>query len=86
MIVPVCVVYTPLSAAPPSGRTVKVRFIGFETTTVANAGVDTTYDAYVALLESAWQRAQKPVRLLGLGVQLAAPEDDAQMGLFDIGE
>ncbi len=69
-----------------SGRTVKVRFTGFETTTIASAGIDTTYEAYVALLESAWQRAGKPVRLLGLGVQLAPPEDDTQMGLFDVEE
>ena len=69
-------------AARISGRTVKVRFSGFETTTAASAGFDTSFDAYAALMENAWQRAQRPVRLLGIGVQLAPPEDASQLGLF----
>ncbi len=63
-------------------RTVKVRFTGFETTTVANAGFATCFDDFKSLLETAWQRQRKPVRLLGVGVKLAAPGIDSQMGLF----
>ncbi len=65
-----------------SGRTVKVRFAGFETTTAASAGYDTSFEAYATLMENAWLRAQRPVRLLGIGVQLAPPRDASQLGLF----
>jgi DNA polymerase-4 len=63
-------------------RTVKVRFAGFETTTVASSGTSTELADYRALLETAWQRKAKPVRLLGVGVRLAPPEPDQQLGLF----
>ena len=63
-------------------RTMKVRFTGFETTTVANIGYATDFADYKSLLETAWQRQKKPVRLLGVGVKLAAPDEDLQMGLF----
>lgn len=63
-------------------RTMKVRFSGFETTTVASAGTTTAYDTYEKLFNQAWQRQQKPVRLLGVGVKLAPPDHDAQLGLF----
>jgi DNA polymerase-4 len=63
-------------------RTMKVRFTGFETTTVANIGFATDFTDYKSLLETAWQRQKKPVRLLGVGVKLAAPSKGAQMGLF----
>ena len=63
-------------------RTIKVRFAGFETTTAASAGVLTTFDEYQTLLETAWQRGAKPVRLLGVGVRLAAQHDENQLGLF----
>lgn len=64
-------------------RTVKVRFAGFETTTVASAGTGTSLDEYRALLHTAWQRKAKPVRLLGVGVGLAQPDAENQLGLFD---
>ena len=63
-------------------RTVKVRFTGFETTTVASAGRSTSLRDYEALLEKAWQRKAKPVRLLGVGVRLAPPDTSNQLGLF----
>jgi DNA polymerase-4 len=64
-------------------RTMKVRFSGFQTTTVASAGVATTLPEYQALLTRAWSREQKPVRLLGVGVKLSRRSNDAQMGLFE---
>ena len=63
-------------------RTIKVRFTGFETTTVASSGTGTEFADYKTLLERAWQRQAKPVRLLGVGVRLAPPESDHQLGLF----
>lgn len=63
-------------------RTMKVRFTGFETTTVASVGHTTAFEDYRALLATAWQRKAKPVRLLGVGVRLAAPDADQQLGLF----
>ena len=64
------------------GRTIKVRFSGFETTTAANIGVSAELDDYQSLLDVAWQRGQRPVRLIGVGVKLAPPKDDTQLGLF----
>jgi DNA polymerase-4 len=61
---------------------VKMRFDNFRQTTVecSAAGVDEA--ALAALFETAWQRGQRPVRLLGIGVRLA-PLDDAQLPLFE---
>ncbi len=63
-------------------RTIKVRFAGFETTTVSSAGHSTTFEDYRELLHTAWQRQSKPVRLLGVGVGLAPPQAEQQLGLF----
>ena len=63
-------------------RTLKMRFTGFETTTVASIGTQTDHEAYEALLHTAWQRKCKPVRLLGVGVKLERPREDNQLGLF----
>jgi DNA polymerase-4 len=63
-------------------RMIKVRFAGFETTTVASAGASTSLAEYQALLEKAWQRKARPVRLLGVGVRLAPPDASNQLGLF----
>jgi len=65
-----------------TARTIKVRFAGFETTTAASAGFETALPAYEALLRTAWQRQEKPVRLLGVGVRLNPPNSDQQLGLF----
>ena len=64
-------------------RVVKVRFQGFKTTTVSSVGVDTDFDAYATLLNTAWQRQARPVRLLGVGVSLAQSASAQQIGLFD---
>jgi len=63
-------------------RIMKVRFAGFETTTVANVGFSTGFDDYEALLQTAWQRQSKPVRLLGIGVKLSSADPASQLGLF----
>ena len=64
------------------GRTLKLRFTGFDTTTVASAGQEVTLEAYSALLQIAWARQQKPVRLIGLGVQIREKSNPDQADLF----
>jgi DNA polymerase-4 len=64
------------------GRTLKLRFTGFDTTTVASAGQEVTLEAYSALLQTAWARQQKPVRLIGLGVQIREKSNPDQADLF----
>ena len=61
------------------GRTVKVRFDGFETTTVANVGKDIALADYQALFDTAWERAKRPVRLIGVGVKLTKPSESGQI-------
>ena len=55
--------------------TLKLRFTSFDTTTVANAGQKIAFETYLSLLETAWLRQEKPVRLIGLGVQLREDEN-----------
>lgn len=64
-------------------RTLKLRFTGFDTTTVANAGQQVELHTYLNLLSTAWQRQEKPVRLIGLGVQLRDTMNPDQDELFD---
>ncbi|MCR9261405.1 MAG: DNA polymerase IV [Pseudomonadaceae bacterium] len=66
-----------------AGRFMKVRFTGFETTTVASTGFTTSVNDYEQLFSTAWQRQAKPVRLLGVGVKLKSTNDTDQLGLFD---
>ncbi|MEE4283639.1 MAG: DNA polymerase IV [Pseudomonadales bacterium] len=66
-----------------AGRFMKVRFTGFETTTVASTGFTTSVQDYEQLFSTAWQRQAKPVRLLGVGVKLKSDNDADQLGLFD---
>ena len=61
------------------GRTLKMRFKGFETTTVAAAGKSVELADYKRLLNTAWAREKKPVRLLGIGVKLARLEETKQI-------
>ena len=63
-------------------RIIKVRFAGFETTTHASIGYGTEFDDYKMLLQTAWQRQGKPVRLLGVGVKLTSADSASQLGLF----
>ena len=64
-------------------RTIKVRFTGFETTTAASNGSQTSLADFQQLFDIAWHRQQKPVRLIGIGVKLQPVESHAQLGLFD---
>ena len=63
-------------------RGIKLRFEGFDTTTVASTGQDVTMETYLHLLATAWDRQQKPVRLIGLGVQLREDDNPDQTNLF----
>ena len=64
-------------------RGLKLRFEGFDITTVASSGQDVTIETYLHLLSTAWNRQQKPVRLIGLGVQLRESDKPGQANLFD---
>jgi len=66
---------------------VKIRFSNFESTTLESllpASTTTLPSAksFALLMEQAWQRGQRPVRLLGVGIRLKAREDAQQLGLF----
>jgi DNA polymerase IV len=63
---------------------VKVRFAGFETTTAGRAARRAEAATFTELLEIAWARGSRPVRLLGIGVRLDHPAVDRQLGLFDV--
>src|SRR5437868_13868929 len=62
---------------------VKLKFNDFERTTAERAGLAPTLEDFRALLEEAFGRTGKPVRLIGLGVRFAdtVPEN-AQMSLL----
>lgn len=62
---------------------IKVRFSGFETTTAGRASRAADPAVFDHLLETAWERGQRPVRLLGIGVRLDHPAVDRQLGLFE---
>ncbi|SFT82116.1 DNA polymerase IV [Halomonas saccharevitans] len=62
---------------PLAGLFVKVRFDDFSLTTLESRGLSPAPESYTRLLEQAWARASRPVRLLGVGVRLV-PEDARQ--------
>ncbi len=62
---------------------VKVRFNDFETTTIQCPGVEPDETAYRHLLLQAWKRGQRPVRLIGLGLQFNPPDSPEQLQLFE---
>jgi DNA polymerase-4 len=63
---------------------VKLKFADFTGTTVERAGLLPSRETYRTLLREALTRAEKDVRLLGLGVRFAEPETTAaQLPLFD---
>ena len=64
-------------------RTMKIRFSGFDTTTVSVAGQEISPKIYRDMLKQAWLRQQKPVRLLGIGVQLKEENSPLQSNLFE---
>jgi DNA polymerase IV len=54
---------------------VKLKFHDFTRTTVERAGLSPTLGDFRPLLEEAWSRTGKPVRLLGVGVRFAETEE-----------
>ncbi|MBD3895167.1 DNA polymerase IV [Halomonas sp. ML-15] len=69
---------------PPSDkRFVKVKFDDFSQTTMESAGYADDSRGFQHLLEQAWQRGARPVRLLGVGVRLVPEDAQRQLTLFD---
>lgn len=68
------------------GAFVKVRFSDFTITTLEtsmeSARSQTPAALFTALLDQAWKRGSRPVRLLGVGVRLTSPDDRRQLTLF----
>ena len=62
---------------------VKIKFADFSRTTVECVGYAPDVETYRRLLETGWQRASRPVRLLGVGVRLSDTENVEQLSLFD---
>lgn len=63
---------------------VKLKFDNFEQTTVECPSIRLSPSRYRQLCEQAWQRRQRPVRLVGVGVRLVEA-DPLQMSLFEEG-
>jgi DNA polymerase-4 len=62
---------------------VKLKFNDFQQTTVECVGYAPKLAIYTHLMETGWQRASRPVRLLGVGVRLGDTEQLEQLSLFD---
>ena len=60
---------------------VKIKFFDFQQTTVEHTVDQLNIDTFIALIKTGYARAQKPVRLLGLGVGFAEPETVTQLSL-----
>lgn len=61
---------------------IKIRFDNFRRTTAECVSANIDMALCHTLLDTAWQRGRRPVRLLGVGVRLAEDEDAQQLGLF----
>jgi DNA polymerase-4 len=62
---------------------VKIKFADFQQTTVECVGYAPHLPTFARLMETGWQRASRPVRLLGVGVRLGDTENVEQLSLFD---
>lgn len=62
---------------------VKVKFDDFTSTTLERAGTGARLEDYRLLLEEAFERGARPVRLLGLGVRFVDLKDDQQAVQLD---
>ncbi len=60
---------------------VKMRFKDFKTTTAQQGHKALSLDAYQQLIQIAWHRQQRPVRLLGLGIQYRQNDRPQQIDL-----
>jgi len=62
----------------------KLKFSDFTRTTVERAGLGVSLESFQALLNEGYARANKPVRLIGVGVRFAEDADriDAQLSLL----
>jgi len=65
----------------PKALFVKLRFNDFETTTIQMPAEAPNENSYKQLLVDAWQRGQRPVRLIGIGLQFNPPDFPEQMAL-----
>lgn len=61
---------------------VKIRFDNFDSTTLETGGLAPSLDNFLMLFKRAWQRQQRPIRLLGLGVRLSDSALERQLTLF----
>ena len=62
----------------------KMKFNDFSQTTIERQQTAPSYDDFAMLCEEAWQRGDRPVRLLGIGARLIDLTDGSgQMDLFD---
>ncbi|CBV42857.1 DNA polymerase IV [Halomonas elongata] len=66
---------------PLAGLFVKVRFDDFSLTTLESRGLPAAPESFSQLLEQAWSRAHRPVRLLGVGARLIPEEARQQLPL-----
>jgi DNA polymerase IV len=64
-----------------AGLFVKVRFDDFSLTTLESRGPTPSLERFMGLLEQAWARAGRPVRLLGVGVRLLPEDAQRQLSL-----
>jgi len=68
------------------GAVAKLKFRDFSQTTAETRSHRPDRALFMALIEEAWQRGQKPVRLVGVGYRLESAEEGAeavQLPLFD---
>ncbi len=61
---------------------IKIRFDDFETTTLQTSGTKADLTMYQGLCKQAWQRGQRPVRLIGIGLRFSPPDIPEQLPLF----
>ncbi|PWV72677.1 DNA polymerase IV [Halomonas sp. A11-A] len=66
---------------PLAGLMVKVRFDDFGLTTLESRGLAPSPTSYQGLLEQAWERRRRPVRLLGVGARLQPEAERRQLVL-----
>ncbi len=66
---------------PLAGVVVKVRFDDFSLTTLESRGLAPSPESFSRLLEQAWERGRRPVRLLGVGARLLPESHRRQLTL-----